>query len=43
MGGYYFGEFTVPAEDSNGEYERTGEWEEHDVVRWTGDEESNEY
>jgi hypothetical protein len=34
---------TVPDEDSDGEYEKTGEWEGHDVVRWAGDEESYEY
>ncbi|QGX94780.1 hypothetical protein EI982_08195 [Haloplanus rallus] len=42
-GGHYFGEFTVPDEDSDGEYEKTGEWEGHDVVKWTGNEESFEY
>ena len=40
---HYFGEFTVPDEDSDGEYERTGEWEGHDVVEWTGEEDSYEY
>jgi len=30
-------------EDSEGEYEKTGEWEGHDVVEWTGEEESYEY
>jgi hypothetical protein len=42
-GGHYFGEFTVSDEGSGGEYEKTGEWEGHDVVKWTGDEESYEY
>lgn len=42
-GGHYFGEFTVPDEDSDGEYEKAGEWEGHDVVKWTGEEVSNEY
>lgn len=42
-GGHYFGELTVPDEDSEGEYEKTGEWEGHDVVEWTGEEESYEY
>lgn len=42
-GGHYFGEFTVPDEDSDDEYEKTGEWEGHDVVKWTGEEVSNEY
>ena len=41
-GGHYFGEFTVPDEDSDGEYEKTGEWEGHDVVEWTGKEDSFE-
>jgi hypothetical protein len=41
--GHYFGEFTVPDEDSDGEYEKTGEWEGHDVVEWTGKEDSFEY
>jgi hypothetical protein len=42
-GGHYFGEFTVADEDSEGEYEKTGEYEGHDVVTWTGDEVSYEY
>ncbi|RLM40464.1 hypothetical protein DVK04_19675 [Haloferax sp. Atlit-105R] len=42
-GGHYFGEFTVPDEDSGGEYEKPGEWEGHDVVKWTGEELSYEY
>ena len=42
-GGHYFGEFSVPDEDSEREYEKTGEWEGHDVVKWTGKEESHEY
>lgn len=42
-GGHYFGEFTDPDGDSDGKYEKTGEWEGHDVVKWTGDEESFEY
>jgi len=41
--GHYFGEFTLPDEDSDGEYEKTGEWEGHDVVEWTGEEDSLEY
>jgi len=31
-GGHYFGEFTVPDEESGGEYEKTGECHGHDVV-----------
>lgn len=42
-GGQYFGEFTVPEEGSEGEYEKTGEWEGYDVVKWTGEKESHEY
>jgi NADPH-dependent 2,4-dienoyl-CoA reductase/sulfur reductase-like enzyme len=42
-GGQYFGEVSVPAEASDGEYEKTGEWKGHDVVEWTGDEETFEY
>ena len=42
-GGHYFGEFIVPDEDSDGEYEKIGEREGHDVVKRTGDEESYEY
>ncbi|WP_187347782.1 hypothetical protein [Haloplanus rubicundus] len=42
-GGHYFGEFTVPDEDSEAEYEKTAEWEGHDVVKWTGEEDSYEY
>jgi hypothetical protein len=34
---------SVPAEASDGEYEKTGEWKGHDVVEWTGDEETFEY
>jgi hypothetical protein len=41
--GHYFGEFTVPDKDSDGEYEKTGEWKGHDVVTWTGEESSHEY
>lgn len=42
-GGHYLGEFTVPDEDSEGEYEKTGEWKGFEVVKWTGEEESFEY
>ena len=42
-GGHYFGKFTVRDEDSGGEYQKTGEWEEHDVVEWTEEEDSYEY
>jgi len=42
-GGHYFGEFSAPAEGSEREYEKTGEWEGYDVVTWTGDQESIEY
>ncbi|ADJ17011.1 hypothetical protein [Halalkalicoccus jeotgali] len=42
-GNHYFGEFTIPDEDSEEEYEKTGEWKGHDVVKWTGGEESYEY
>lgn len=38
-----FGEFTVSDEDNVGEYEKTGEWEGHDVVEWSGEEDSDEY
>ena len=41
--GHYFGVFTVPERDSDGEYEKTGEWEGYEVVEWTGEEESYEY
>jgi len=42
-GGHYFGEFTVPEEETDGEYEKTGEFRGHDVVEWTGEQESYEY
>lgn len=42
-GGHYFGEMTVPDEDSEGTFQKTGEFEDHDVVSWTGDETSFEY
>lgn len=29
--------------NSGGEYEKTGEWEGHDVVKWAGEKESYEY
>lgn len=36
-GGHDFDEFTVPDEDSDGAYEKTGELEGDDVVAWTGE------
>jgi hypothetical protein len=42
-GGHYFGGWTAPDEDSEGEHETTSEWEGFDVVEWTGEEESFEY
>lgn len=37
-GGHYFGEITVPDEDSEGDYEKTGERKGHDVIKWSGEE-----
>lgn len=42
-GAHYFGEFTVPDEDSDRKYEKTGKWEGYDVIKWTGEEDSFEY
>ena len=42
-GGHYFGDWTEPDEESEGEFEKTGEWEGFDVVKWTGKEVSYEY
>jgi hypothetical protein len=41
--GHYFGEFSVPDDDSDGDLKKTGEIESHDVVEWTGETEKIEY
>lgn len=42
-GGHYFGEVTVPVDGTDGEYEKIAERDGHDVVQWTGKEETYEY
>lgn len=42
-GGHYFREVIVPNKDSDGAYEKTGEREGYDVVKWSGEAESYEY
>jgi hypothetical protein len=42
-GGHYFGEWSVPDDDSDGEFKKTGEYKGHDVVEWTGERLKFEY
>jgi len=42
-GGHDLGESTVPDEESDGEYKKTGECERQEVGEWTGEEDSFEY